>query len=183
MIGMRHLFILRILLIVFSFYIISLSPAHGFDMAKNYTLPYPPLMPGSIFYKIRIVEEKLGKVWNFGSFAQFQYNLSLSDRYLVQARTLIEYQQYLLASEALMKSDTYFQKTLPNLSQAITEKKNILDEKELLRHAAQKHIDVITMLKTETPKTFNWQPENSNATNISFVKMFETSIKIRQKAL
>src|ERR1700749_87312 len=78
-----------------------------------YVLPYPSFMPGTIFYKIDRVIEIFEKYWYFGDFGQFTYNLKESDKYLVQAKTLFEYQQYLLAMVALQQSDAYFQKIQP----------------------------------------------------------------------
>ena len=64
---------------------------------SQYVLPYPSAMPGSFLYKLNLVQEEILRYWYFGDFGQFKYNLGLSDKYLVEAKTLFEYKQYLLA--------------------------------------------------------------------------------------
>ena len=53
-----------------------------------YVLPYPSAMPGSIFYKLNLIQDELLRFWYFGDFGQFKYNLAQSDKYLVEAINL-----------------------------------------------------------------------------------------------
>ncbi len=145
-----------------------------------YVLPYPSFMPGTIFYKIDKVFQLADKYWYFGDFGQFTYNLKESDRYLVQAETLFQYKQYLLAVEALRQSDAYFQKTQPNLDKAQKDGKDISDDELLLHQAAQRHIEVLQFLQTITPQVFNWTPEKSASSKLNIYTELQNSIKIRQ---
>src|SRR3989344_2434627 len=70
-----------------------------------YVLPYPSYMPGNKLYTFSRFFDEVGRIWNFGSIASTKYALHLSDKYLVEAKTLFEYQQYLLALDALQRSD------------------------------------------------------------------------------
>src|SRR3990167_5335496 len=74
---------------------------------SSYVLPYPAAMPGSIWYEIDLLKEKAYQFLYFGDLSQFAYNLSEADKYLVEAKTLFEYKQYLLGYQALLKSDSF----------------------------------------------------------------------------
>ena len=108
----RYLFVFLIILFVF-----SIIPQPLFAEA-SYVLPYPSAMPGSKFYKLHQLFEKFEKYWYFGNFSNFHYNLKYSDKYLVEAKTLFEYKQYLLAYQALKKSNSFFLKTKQSLENA-----------------------------------------------------------------
>lgn len=150
---------------------------------SNYVLPYPSSMPGSTIYKIHLAYEKIMKYWNFGNYGQFFYNLKQSDKYLVQSKTLFEYNQYLLAYDALSKSDQYFINTHPFLINAIKEGKNISENREILIQAAQKHIETLLKLKKDVPQNFTWVPEKDKPTNLKIWDAVDKSIEIRKKYL
>lgn len=151
--------------------------------ASSYVLPYPSTMPGSIFYKINLVKEVVLKYWYFGDFGQFTYNLKESDKYLVEAKTLFEYNQYLLGYRALQKSDQYFVKTLPNLNAAKAHGKDISENRTILSQAALKHIETLSQIKTSVPSSFLWQPEKVNSTNLDLRDTIDSSIKLRTNYL
>ena len=168
--------------ILFVLYVLLFTIQPSFA-ASSYVLSYPESMPGSFFYKIDILQEKLFKYWYFGSFGQFFCNLKESDKYLVQSKTLFEYNQYLLAYDALKKSDQYFINTLPFLLKARNESKEISENREILRQAAQKHIEVLSKLQKEVPQSFTWVPEKAKPTNLNLRDTINKSIKIREKYL
>ncbi|MCL4418206.1 MAG: hypothetical protein M1365_16230 [Actinobacteria bacterium] len=114
-----HIFVL--LVVVFITFIPLSTKASA---QSSYVLPYPSAMPGSSSYKIHQLYESIIKYWYFGNLGQFKYNLKQSDKYLVEAKTLFEYNQYLLASKALTKSDYYFKNIEPYLLKAKNEIKN-----------------------------------------------------------
>lgn len=149
----------------------------------NYVLPYPSAMPGNILYKINLVKESLFKFWYFGDFGQFEYNLKESDKYLVEAKTLFEYEQYLLAFKSLEKSDNYFGKTMPYLLEAQKNGKNITVNKNLLKDAVLKHIQVLSRLEKDLPSTFIWTPEKDKSTTLNIKEKIDQSISIRAKYL
>ncbi len=169
----------RILTIIF-LVMFFLKPVYA---NSSYVLPYPSAMPGSIFYKLNLIQEEILKYWYFGDFGQFKYNLSQSDKYLVEAKTLFDYKQYLLAYQALQKSNNYFKKVEPAILEAKKNGKDIDDKKGLLREAAKKHIEELGRLKNILPSTFDWRPEKKEPQTLNLQGTLENSIKIRQQVL
>ncbi len=170
---MKKPLVLLLFVILFSFF-----PSVVFAQS-DYVLPYPAAMPGSIWYKIHLVQEKMEQFWYFGNFGQFDYYLKEADKYLVEAKTLFEYKQYLLADAALKKSDTYFGKLSYYLNNAQKENKNISEKEEILKNAALKHREVLEKLEKELPEKFAWQPEKKAATELNLKKEIEDSIDMR----
>lgn len=150
---------------------------------SSYVLPYPSSMPGSLSYKIHFVFEAISKYWYFGDFGQFGYNLKMTDKYLVETKTLFEYKQYLLAYKALKKSDSYFLKIRPSLLKAEKENKNITNKRSILKEASKKHVEILEKIDLETPDTFIWKPEKSIPTILHLKKAFSDSIFLREKNL
>jgi len=150
---------------------------------SQYVLPYPAAMPGSVWYKIDLLKEKAYQFLYFGDFSQFAYNLAEADKYLVEAKTLFEYKQYLLGYQALLKSDSFFKKIKPNLVAAQKHGKNISEKESILKNAAQKHIETLTGIKNSVPESFLWTPEKDSPTELNLDKAIINSIKIRQSVL
>ena len=170
-----------LLIILFIFLILTnFSPAFA---ESSYVLPYPSAMPGSIFYKLNLIQEEILKFWYFGNFGQFKYNLSQSDKYIVEAKTLFDYKQYLLAYQALQRSDNYFEKIESAILSAKKNGKNTIDKEKLLKEAAEKHIEELTKLKQNLPPSFEWRPEKQQPRILNLSEAFENSIEIRQKVL
>jgi hypothetical protein len=165
-------------LIIFFFFKTNTSFAQS-----NYVLPYPPPMPGNFLYKIRLVSEQIQRYWYFGNFGQFSFSLKQSDKYLVQAKTLFEYKQYLLGDEALKKSDMHFKKAPKYLSYAKKENKNIDRQQKILKDAALKHIEILNEIKIYAPKEIIWNPEKSLPTKIFLSSKLTEAIHIRQSCL
>jgi len=130
----------------------------------DYVLPYPSFMPGNKIYKISRIVDRVKEYWYFGNLAQAKYHLSLSDKYLVEAKTLFEYKQYLLALDALTRSDDHF-----------SQQKNT--------EAAKAHIFVLESLLGQLPDTFQWTPEKETATQLPIAQKLQDSIKIRESSL
>lgn len=172
----RYLFI-----ILFTFLIFANSSQVFAE--SSYVLPYPSVMPGSIFYKLNLIQEALLKFWYFGDFGQFKYNLQESDKYLVEAKTLFDYKQYLLGYKALLRSDSYFEKIQPALALAKKHRKDISEKSEILKEAARKHIEELQKLKNNLPESYEWRPEKSKATNLELWKEISRSIIVRSRVL
>lgn len=147
---------------------------------SSYVLPYPSFMPGGISYKLHLLWEEVSNYWYFGDFGQFEYNLKESDKYLVEAKTLFEYEQYLLGFKALQKSNDYFAKTLPFLIRAKQHGKDIFQKRTLLSLAARKHIEVLQKMESDTPFTFMWSPEQSPQSQLHIHSLIDTSLIIRR---
>lgn len=150
---------------------------------SSYVLPYPSTMPGRFFYKIHQAIEKIEQYWYFGNFGQFTYNLEKSDKYLVEAKTLFEYKQYLLGYQALEKSNTYFEQTPTYLERAEKEGKDISEKRALLTQAAKKHREVLGKMRKETPARFIWVAEKSLPVSLDIYPLIEKSSSIRFKSL
>lgn len=150
---------------------------------SDYVLPYPGVMPGSKLYILQEMKNAALQYWYFGNFGQFTYNLKQSDKYLVEAKTLFEYKQYLLANIALKKSDGYFQKLPYNLEQARKEDKNISEKKKILESAALKHREILEKLGKEVPEHFSWTPEKKVSTELNLHENIERAIRIRLVSL
>jgi len=150
---------------------------------SSYVLPYPSSLSGSLFYNAHLAYEAISKYWYFGNFGQFNYNLKMADKYLVEAKTLFEYKQYLLGYKVLRKSDSYFINILPNLVKAEKNGKNTFQKREILKEASEKHIEVLEQIEGNTPSIFVWQPEKSTPTTLNLEKALNQSIHLRKKIL
>lgn len=167
------------ILLVFFFIFLFLIPINCYA-ESNYVLPYPPGMPGTSFYKIRIVFENLEKFWYLGNFSQYYFNLKQADKYLVQAKVLFEYRQYLLALDALHKSDLYYKNASPFLDAAKNEGKNINKQHVNLVNASEKHIEELILIKETLPKTFIWKSEKSSPIILHLHQEIDRAIEIRR---
>lgn len=174
---------MKIFLFLFLFLLISFIPSKKVFASSDYVLPYPSAMPGSSFYKIEKIYEVLSKYWYFGDFGHFDYNLKYSNKYLVEAKTLFEYKQYLLADKALKKSNYYFSNIKKYLVSAKNHNKKISEKENLLKQVSKKHIEVLTVLKTTVPLSFVWSPEKSTPIELKLQKAVDESIALRKKDL
>lgn len=160
------------------FFSAMIRPAYA---GSSYVLPYPSNMPGNISYKIHRIYEVISRYWYFGDFGQFDYSLKMSDKYLVEAKTLFEYKQYLLGHEALKKSDEYFINILPNLVKAGKNGKNTFQKRTIFNEAVQKHIEILEEMLVNSPEIFVWQPEKALPTTLNIKKTIENAINVRKK--
>lgn len=169
-----YLFIVVLLFFLFSKTVLAES---------NYVLPYPSNMPGSLAYDFHLIFEQISKYWYFGDFGQFNYNLKMTDKYLVEAKILFEYKQYLLAHRALKKSDLYFLNIKRSLLKAEKENKNIINKRFILKEASRKHIEILEKIDSNTPDIFIWEPEKALPTTLHLKKAIEDSVNIRKNSL
>ena len=121
----------------------------------DYVLPYPSFMPGNKMSAISRIVDALKEYWYFGTIAKVQYHLGLADKYLVEAKTLFEDRQYLLAADALTRSSDQFER-IPQFLK-YTRQKNIV------REASDAHIRVLEELAIKLPDEFEWRPEKAGA--------------------
>ncbi len=167
-----------LLLFVFFLYLSTSANAQS-----TYVLPYPSQMPGNKFYTINQVIEKISYFWYFGNFGKTYYYQKLSDKYLVEAKTLFEYKQYLLAYKSLLKSNQYFEKIYPYLLSAKKEGKDISEKQKIFRQESLKHLEELNKLKNSTPEEFLWTPEKSKSIRLNIRSLIDTSENIRKKYL
>lgn len=147
----------------------------------EYVLPYPSVMPGNKVYRVSRMFDELKRYWSFGSIAQTKYVMNMADKYLVEAKTLFEYKQYLLAFDALNRSDNEITK-LPSLVAAgIAEKKNMSRIVSSIKEEMLAHEIVLTKLQREMPYVVTWTPEREASTVLTIYDRLMESIKLRQK--
>ena len=131
----------------------------------EYVLPYPSYMPGNKLYNLTRMIDKIENYWYFGPIAQTKYHLKLSDKYLVEAKTLFEYEQYLLAVDALSRSDSQF---------------SALSASKIVREAAQKHREVLEALLSAVPSEFIWAPEKTAPTTLDIKGLLLRALTLRK---
>ncbi len=171
----------KVLLFVLLFFFLSTFKA--FAESSTYVLPYPSFMPGSMFYRSHLLWEVISKYFYFGSLGQFKYNLGESDKYIVEAKTLYEYGQFMYASNSLNKSNEFFKNSLDSLNNAQKENKDVSLQRELLKGAALKHIEVLKKTESFLPEVVVWSPEKVKPTTIYIKRSIDEAILVRKKAL
>ena len=149
--------------------------------AVSYVFPYPSFMPGSKLYRIHQVWEKIDFYRHWGNLAKFKYHLKYADKYLVEAKTLFEYGQHLLALEALQKSNQHWQQAGPALNRAADESKEIRVKRDQLASARQAHQEILKILSGELPETIVWQSEYQSGESLEIKRFLEEAIIIREK--
>lgn len=147
----------------------------------DYVLPYPSYMPGNKMYKISRIIDVLRKYWNWGGIATAKYHMELTDKYLVEAKTLFEYKQYLLASDALRRSDSQAEQISASLGNAHSEGVDTAQLKSIIMQEMQVHIAVLDTLKQQMPAVFIWRPEKSSETRIEIERILNQSRLFREK--
>lgn len=163
--------------IFISLFFITYSLLLPRSVLAEYVLPYPSYMPGNKLYKVTRIFDQLERFWFFGNIAQTKYHLKLSDKYLVEAKTLFEYNQYLLGADALTRSDKEFAELPGNLSGAKSEGVDITPLKQTVRDAAAKHNEILS--KIAVPEQFTWTPEKASATFLRLGTMIQSSEELR----
>jgi hypothetical protein len=148
----------------------------------EYVLPYPSYMPGNKLYTISRITDRLQEYWHWGNIAKSNYFLSQSDKKLVEAKTLFEYKQYLLAVDALKRSDDAFQKVPPFLESAFRNGEDIQERVKNFHEASNEHEEVLKKLIIEVPAEFTWTPEKTDATTLKINDLLETAENIRSSA-
>lgn len=158
---------MKILLLVFiSFIFIAITTRNVYALS-SYVLPYPGIMPGSKLYIVSDFFDEARGIFAFGDFASFSYNLSQADKYIVEAKTLFEYKQYLLASESLEKSNAYVSKAKKSLILAKKHNKPVLEKTKVFQDALEKHREVLNTLLEILPADFVWEDEKKAPVRLS----------------
>jgi hypothetical protein len=165
--------------IVFVFLLSFVFNHSSLIYASDYVLPYPSYMPGNKLYKVTRIIDELKRFWYFGNIAQVKYHLGLSDKYLVEAKTLMEYGQYLLGADALKRSDKEFMMLPEYLSRAKSEGVDISKLIDIVAEAAAKHESVLVGLSLSVPETFTWTPEKAATTELQPGRMLHSSLDLR----
>ena len=173
---MKRIFVGFIISVIYCFS--ALQTVHA-----DYVLPYPGYMPGNKLYRVSRVLDQARAPLYFGSLSTYKYHLSLADKYLVEAKVLFEYKQYLLAVDALARSDKEFVVLPRYLVQAGKQRKDVSRFEQQLSEAALMHIQILEELLIKLPDTFTWTPEKSDATLLPLRDLLLHSMNIRSNVL
>ena len=84
----------------------------------SYVLPYPSVMPGNRLYEIMEFLTDIKLRMAFGTLATLKLHMHVSDKKIIEAKTLFEYNQYKLALAALEHSDDHIHRVVPLLREA-----------------------------------------------------------------
>lgn len=162
--------------------LLYLSVALISPVEASYILPYPSYMPGSKLYTISRTADRIKAYWYFGDIGKIRYHMALSDKYLVEAKTLFEYKQYLLAVDALSRSDWEFLRIPDNLLLAKKHGKDVDYLVGIYRDEARSHMDIINRILLDTPETFLWEPEKEEANLLMIHKYLQIAADVRKRA-
>ncbi len=176
---MRVFCLITYILILF----IAFFSIHNRVFAGEYVLPYPSFMPGNKFYKVTRILDSIERWWYWGSIASFKYHLKLSDKYLIEAKTLFEYKQYQLGVDALKRSDAQIPQVIEFLHSARKEGKDVQKLKIIASDAMVAHALVLEKLSSELPKTYLWTPEKERPVVLDFSLLLNESLAMRKKLL
>ncbi len=145
----------------------------------DYVLPYPSYLPGNKLYKVSRIVDRLKAYWYWGEIGNFKYHLSLSDKYLIEAKTLFEYHQYTLAITALNSSDQLFTKLTEDIVKLKQSNKFSQQFAQTFSGAQFAHQKVLNSLLGILPKEFSWQDENQPVKLLQLHQLIQQSISIR----
>ena len=165
--------IVCLFLIAYCFLLIV--PVHA-----GYVLPYPSYMPGNKLYPIARIIDKINNYWYFGIIAQSKYHLGLSDKYLVESKVLFEYKQYLLAVDALRRSDEQVEEIPLYLQSAADQKKDVKILRETIADAMLVHVSIIEAMRLLLPEEFIWRPEKASETTLPISPMLQHALVVRR---
>lgn len=167
----------------FVVFVILLASLFSFipSVHASYVLPYPSYMPGNKLYRISRFIDASKKWWHWGNIASAKYHLGLADKYLVETKTLFEYKQYLLALDALVRSNEHVGQIPAFIEAAKKEGKDMKAQGQIVVEAMDVHNDVLTKLVREVPAEFFWQPEKSSGSSLKIKELLTKSIDLRQK--
>jgi len=169
--------------IIFLFFVSLFFVGGSVVYAHNYVLPYPSYMPGNKLYKLSRILDKVQGFWSWGTIAQERYHLELADKYLVEAKTLFDYQQYLLAVDALQRSNQQYQLVRPSVLNAQKQGIDTKDIQYTFTASEEKHEEVLDTIKQEVPPVFIWTPEKDKPTNLPLDQLIDEAVEIRKKEI
>lgn len=169
---------LVLLFIVFCLFVLC-SLSFVSPVFASYVLPYPSYMPGNKLYRISRLIDTVKNYWYFGNIAQLKYHMGLADKYLIEAKTLFEYQQYLLAVDALTRSGEQLKVIPVNYYRAIGQGKDIQQLKKAINEEIDVHNDLLNKLKNDLPSSFAWQPEREKTTELRLHELLDRAIQDR----
>ncbi len=119
------------------------------------------------------------KYWYWGNLSSYRYYLGQSDKALVEAKTLFEYGQYLLAMEALERSNRFLQHVPDALKKAKQEGKDVEKYEREFREAMKEHRKTVVKLLDTLPEEFIWRPEDRSANQLRIREELNKALLLR----
>ncbi len=169
-----------ILLFIFSLLLTTFSILPIERASASYVLPYPSYMPGNKLYRISRAVDDIKKYWYFGSIAKTKYYLSLSDKYLVEAKTLFEYKQYVLALDALDRSNNYAHRLSLLIVLSKQKHNDISSMIPIIQEYIIVHESILHTLRNQLPAEMLWQPEKQSPVLLPLHKSIDAAIEERK---
>ena len=160
---------------------IVLSISFVSRVSASYVLPYPSYMPGNKLYGVSRIADRMKSYWYWGDIGKVQYHMNLADKYLVEAKTLLEYKQYLLGIDALARSNSEFLHISGNLQSAKQNGKDVSMLSTAVVAESEVHHDTLAGLRMDVPEIFVWEPEKSEASMLKLHELLNQAITIRQQ--
>lgn len=151
------------------------------QIRADYVLPYPSLMPGNKLYKISRLVDTLKKYWYWGNISQIRYHMGLSDKYLVEAKILFEYKQYILAVDALRRSNNEFFQVKSPLHDARNNQINTSHIETQIQESALVQREVIQKLKQQLPAEYTWKEEKKEPVVLPLFQLLEEAHQLRSQ--
>ncbi len=145
----------------------------------DYMLPYPSYMPGNKLYTVSKIVDALNGWWHWGSIGQLKYHMNLADKYLVEAKTLFEYKQYVLALDALARSDKHIALVPRYIELINNEQKESNNFESLFREELDVHARTLSNLQSTLPKEFIWTPEKKPAQTLPLFEILSSAMQLR----
>lgn len=152
-------------------------------VTAEYVLPYPSYMPGNKLYRISRALDQLKRYWYFGNISQIKYHLRLSDKYLVEAKTLFEYKQYFLALDALDRSNKNVHRLRLLILLSEREKKDISSLLPIIQEDMVVHQSILNTLRNQLPMETLWQPEKQPSVLLPLHQSLDTAIEQRKNLI
>ncbi len=145
----------------------------------EYVLPYPSFMPGNKIYKITRIIDSLKNYWYFGNIAQEKYHLALADKYLVEAKTLFEYKQYLLGQDAIDRSDSQIRSASISFEKGLKSTEDLSGQLKIFCNALSAHNEVLATTSKSTPEKYIWEDEKKEPVSLNLASRLQHSMGIR----
>jgi hypothetical protein len=147
-----------------------------------YVLPYPSYMPGHVLYGSQKVFDRMQEWWYFGLIGQAMYYRTLSDRYMVESKTLFEYGQHKLATQALVVSNKHFLQAYLTIMDLEAEEYDAGQQRILVQEASIKHKEILTYIDTLIPDEIVWEEEKKDSETLPIALLLRQAHIIRSYA-
>ncbi len=162
-------------LLVFLFILVRVNIVRA-----EYMLPYPSYMPGNKLYSVSKIIDFLRKYWYFGNLAKIKYYMALSDKLLVEAKTLFEYNQYALAMRATMESSDAILQIPKYIEAEKAQKIDIHQFQALFCEELVTHQTTIHALTNNLPLSYTWREEKKDAVELPIREILEEAAAVRR---